>query len=148
MFPINDLTLYALHVTSVFHMLLMMLGLAERVVRAEQSLLQTVLRNLVENAVKYRSPADAEHPVTLTLEREDNQAVLTIANDIDPAVPFDRSRLFERHTRDATRGNHSSLGLGLYLVQRIIHDMQGSVVIAEVPAHQFILTLRLPTVAP
>lgn len=106
----------------------------------DAGLILTVLRNLLGNAARYRS----RDPVTVTLHRADAHAVLVVDNAIDASQYLDRERLFERFERGPTVSDKSGMGLGLYLVRRIVYDHAGEVAIAIAPADRFIITLKWP----
>jgi signal transduction histidine kinase len=116
---------------------------AECMVRGDWGLLTTALRNVLDNACKYRHPETSPIDVRLACD-EAGLITVTIGNDINPEVSLHRDELFERFTRGGTRGGRSGMGLGLYLVQRILHDHQGYAEIADTPANRFEIRLRLP----
>ena len=96
------------------------------IVRADKSLLQSALGNLLDNAVKYSSePAR----VKVTVERERDCARLTVK---DRGVGFEPQlapRLFERFQRGDAEQDRSrpGLGLGLYLTKEIVRLHGGEV---------------------
>lgn len=106
----------------------------------DAGLIFTVLRNLLGNAAKYRS-AD---PVAVSLWRAGGQAILVVGNAMASSKWSEPERLFERLERGPTAAGKSGMGLGLYLVRRIVHDHAGEVTIATEPADRFIITLKLP----
>ncbi|MGE5468025.1 MAG: ATP-binding protein [Ignavibacteria bacterium] len=84
-------------------------------VRADRELLRILLRNLVDNALRY-TPAGGR--VHLTVARSDGGAALTVA-DTGPGIPPEaRERAFERFARLAGQDIEGS-GLGLSIVRRI-----------------------------
>ncbi|WP_168926825.1 sensor histidine kinase [Nitrincola schmidtii] len=106
----------------------------------DAGLIFTVLRNLLGNATKYCS----HDTVLVTLNHAGEHAVLVIENAIDPHSVHDREKLFERWERGASVAGKSGMGLGLYIVRRIVQDHAGDVTIATVPSDRFIVTLKLP----
>ena len=82
---------------------------------------QAVLRNLLENAVRY-SPDGGS--VTLTAKRESGSLILTVS-DTGPGIPeSERSRVFDPFYRMAGTGR-TGTGLGLAIV-RTYADMTGA----------------------
>ena len=75
---------------------------------------------LLDNAIKYGAPGGA---ISLTLEQQDKQAVLTVSNPGKPIPPQQLSHLFERFYRaDASRGEQSGFGLGLSIAKTIAQE--------------------------
>ena len=88
--------------------------------------LRRMLRNLIENAMRY-----AKSGVDVTARREDGEAVLTVSDD-GPGIPAaDRERAFDRFVRlDDARSRDDSgtggAGLGLAIVRAIARTHGGS----------------------
>jgi signal transduction histidine kinase len=93
-------------------------------------LLQLLISNLVENALKY-SPKEA--PVTVTLERKGRHAGLSI-KDQGPGIPEEeKKRIFGKFYRtgqEATRRTKGT-GLGLYLCLKIARYHKASLKVAD-----------------
>lgn len=88
---------------------------------------ETVLTNLLDNAVKY-SPGP-RRPVRIGLDRSGNSAVLSI-EDEGIGVPEDEAqRIFERFYRPGSEMTRRSqgVGLGLYLVRSNVEALGGTV---------------------
>ena len=90
-------------------------------VRGDALLLQMLINNLLENAVKY-SPK--EMPVSATLKK-DNDLILLEIIDEGPGIPDEeKKKVFSKFYRignEATRKTQGT-GLGLYLCSKIAHD--------------------------
>ena len=85
--------------------------------------LRRLISILLDNAVKYG--AEGGH-ITLTLEKTDRQARLTVSNPGDPIPPEHLAHLFERFYRaDASRGEKSGFGLGLAIADTIAREHKG-----------------------
>ncbi|MDP5240560.1 ATP-binding protein [Uliginosibacterium sp. 31-16] len=83
--------------------------------------LRTLLRNVLDNAVKY-TPAGGV--VNMTLQREPEAIILRI-EDSGPGIPAEeRERLFERFQRGSSGQDAGGSGLGLAIV-RTIANRQG-----------------------
>lgn len=86
--------------------------------------LHQVVRNLVDNAARH-----ARSTVCVGVTRVDGHVVLNVDDDGAGIAPDDRQRVFERFTRldDSRRRNGGGAGLGLAVVERIVHAHGGRV---------------------
>ncbi|WP_054009083.1 sensor histidine kinase [Cypionkella psychrotolerans] len=103
------------------------------IIRADADQMTQVLTNLVENAVKYGSPAGAEVRVALAREQGPRGAQLRISvSDQGEGIdPFHIPRLTERFYRvDGHRSREKGgTGLGLAIVKHIVNRHRGRLVI-------------------
>ena len=117
--------------------------LAEGVtVMGDREKLRQVIAILLDNAVKYGAAGGA---ITLTLQKTDRQARLTVANPGEPIPPQQLRRLFERFYRaDASRGEQSGFGLGLPIAATIAAEHKGTLKAeSDAASTRFILMLPL-----
>lgn len=98
---------------------------SEAVVLADCDSLTRVLRNLLDNALKY-TPTGGEVKVSLSSSAD---RVLLKVSDTGPGIPEeDRKHLFERFWRGrASRRHTPGTGLGLYLCQQIVSLHKGTI---------------------
>jgi signal transduction histidine kinase len=110
-------------------------------VRADRDRLRIVLVNLLSNAVKY-----APEGSKVTVRAEEGPGTVTIAvRDQGPGIePRDAVRLFDRHQRGAYALRTPGLGLGLYIVRRIVELHEGQVTVDSQPGQGSTFTIRLP----
>jgi two-component system, OmpR family, sensor kinase len=85
-------------------------------VRGQPDALRILLRNLLENAVKY-TPASGR--VDVGFEMIDGQAVLTVEDSGPGIAAEDRARVFDRFFRAGDTLGESGNGLGLAIVKTI-----------------------------
>lgn len=111
-------------------------------VLGDREKLRQVIAILLDNAVKYGAAGGA---ITLTLQKTDRQARLTVANPGEPIPPQQLRRLFERFYRaDASRGEQSGFGLGLPIAATIAAEHKGTLKAeSDAASTRFILTLPL-----
>ncbi len=107
----------------------------------QAALLEQVLRNLVENAVRHARAA-----VDVSLGTVGTMAVLTVDDDGPGIPPWAREDAFRRFVRldgarDRTRGG---VGLGLAIVAEIVRVHSGSAEIDDSPTGGARLRVRLP----
>ena len=88
-------------------------------VNGDADRLSQIISNLLENAAKYTDPGGQ---ITVTIEQQDDQAVLRVRDSGIGIVPENLERIFEpfTHSHSALAGASSGLGLGLSLVRRMV----------------------------
>lgn len=124
------------------------------VVRASEETLETIVENLVENAVSF-SPADGAVSVRLT--RNGRWAELVVEDEGPGVDPANLDRIFERYfsQREPGRGmpegdasaqpaGSTHFGIGLWIVRRNIEAFGGQVSAENRPAGGFRMTVTLP----
>ena len=110
-------------------------------VLGEPTLLEQVVRNLLDNAVRH-----ASREVRVTLAEEDGQAVLTVDDD-GPGIPVEhREVVFQRFARlDSSRDRHDGgVGLGLAIVADIVRSHRGTVSVGDSGIGGARMTVWLP----
>lgn len=99
-------------------------------IKGDPLLLQILINNLLENAVKY-SPT--ESPLSVSLKQNSGDILLDVA-DQGPGIPDkEKKKIFERFYRignESTRTTKGT-GLGLYLCQRIAKDHHASIEVKD-----------------
>lgn len=115
-------------------------------VRADELLLDRVLSNLLDNAIKY-SPMDS----TITLRvAEDPDAAgsarLSVTDQGPGILPAEMERLFQPYSRLGTKttGGEHSVGLGLSLVKGWIESMGGRVGCESEPGRGAAFWISIP----
>jgi signal transduction histidine kinase len=93
-------------------------------------LLQLLVSNLLENALKY-SPRDA--PIALTLEKKGRHILLSV-KDQGPGIPDEEKKKifakFYRSGQESTRQTKGT-GLGLYLCRKIADDHKATLKVTD-----------------
>ncbi len=120
----------------------------EIVVRAGQDLMETVIENVIDNAVEI-SPAGAE--IKIDLRRAKGGAVL-IVRDRGPGIaPENLERIFERYVslRDRQKDDSDGaparhFGIGLWIVRRNLQSIGGQVWAENRPAGGLAIVMGLP----
>ena len=109
-------------------------------VTGDKDRLRHLISILLDNAVKYGAPGGT---ITLTLERTERQARLTVANPGDPIPPEHLPHRVERFYRaDSSRGEQSGFGLGLSIADTIAREHKGSLrAESDAVSTRFIFTL-------
>jgi two-component system OmpR family sensor kinase len=113
------------------------------IVRGDESLIETVFYQILDNATKY----SFEHErVFVEVAENRSQVVVTVRNTGPKINNEERERLFER----GFRGNQARLvtgsgsGWGLYIVSSVMKSLGGSAKIHTVSSGEVIVTLSFP----
>ncbi|TGE24418.1 HAMP domain-containing histidine kinase [Hymenobacter aquaticus] len=108
--------------------------------------LESILKNLVHNALKYRA-ADRAPLIHVRTQRQGAEVVLTVAdNGRGINLPRDRARLFQAFTRLTAEGEGA--GLGLHMIQSIIQQRGGTLDVSSTPGLGTTFTVTLPEAGP
>jgi len=86
----------------------------------DRAALETILRNLLDNAIKACKAGDG-HAITVKTEQSDGRLMLSVMDDGLGFSPEDASLMFEKFHRlgDELRRPTPGTGLGLYIVKRL-----------------------------
>lgn len=114
---------------------------------ADESRVDEVLVNLIDNAVKYSPDGGA---VRVSISSTEDAAVVAVGDEGIGIAPEDAARLFEKFHRVATDETRDigGTGLGLYIVRRIIEAHGGSVYVTSAPGAGSTFTVELPLAGP
>ena len=91
-------------------------------VMADESMLQRMLSNLLNNILKH-----ARSSFELSLSLKGDKTVLSFSNELRPDESLDTDRLFERTYRGDKARNGSGAGLGLYIVKLLAEKQNAAV---------------------
>lgn len=114
------------------------------VVHANSGMLGILIRNLVENAIRYTPP---EGKVDISLTRADHSIRLRVA-DSGPGIPEEeRQKVFARFYRSSEHegeNKEKGTGLGLAIVERICELLQAHIELGESSYHGLQVDVLLP----
>lgn len=114
-------------------------------VTADRLVLREAVTNVIDNAIKY-SPRDAS--VTIRVAREEDHAVLTVADE-GPGVPVElRERIFDRFFRldDARSRDRGGTGLGLAIAKWAVEVNGGRIAVADAPTRGSLFRITIPAI--
>ncbi len=118
----------------------------EALAQTDPVLLERIVRNLVDNAIKYT----AHGAIALAVEPRGRELAIAV-RDTGPGIPTaERERIFEEFyqignpERDRARG----LGLGLAIVRRLARLLGCEIELASVPGAGSTFTVRMPLAPP
>jgi PAS domain S-box-containing protein len=99
-----------------------------------------VVTNLLSNAVKY----GGGKPVDVEFGPRDDRAWLSVRDRGIGIEPADMSQIFERFERAVSSRNYGGLGLGLYIVKRIVESHGGTIRVESTPGEGSAFIVELP----
>ncbi|MFN3713058.1 MAG: 7TM-DISM domain-containing protein [Alcanivoracaceae bacterium] len=115
-------------------------------IQGDHELLLTMVNNIIDNAVKY-SPSGAAVGVAGYLD-DDGAVCLRVADD-GPGMSEDECRqVLDKYFRSEKALTVPGMGLGLYLVDRIIRLHDARLDINSTPGKGTVFTVRFPNIAP
>jgi signal transduction histidine kinase len=103
--------------------------------------LEQVFTNLLTNAVKYASPGEIR-----ILLQDQMESVRVVIEDDGPGIPREKHEtIFQRYERATTSPTIKGLGLGLYIVRKIITAHGGKIHVESAPGEGARFILELPS---
>lgn len=112
-------------------------------VTADPKRVGQILGNLISNAIKFSNPGGR---VVLSVRREPERALVSVADTGQGISPSDAERIFSRYEQaeaQATAGEHGS-GLGLSIAKKLIELHGGSIWVDSAPGEGALFTFALP----
>ncbi len=109
---------------------------------ADKGRLEQVFVNLYENAIKYSYP---DSPIFVTVEQQDNKAIIEVKNSCDVIPEKKLKTLFEKFVRlddEMTRTTRGT-GLGLFIVKGLVEAMNGIIELSSDEEFGFCATITL-----
>ncbi|HEY7061409.1 MAG TPA: HAMP domain-containing sensor histidine kinase [Chloroflexota bacterium] len=103
--------------------------------------LEQVVRNLVDNALKYTPPGGH---VTLAVRRVGDEAELTVRDDGVGIGPDDLPHVFERFYRAPAVRGRTGAGLGLAIAASLVEAHGGRIAVESIPGQGSSFTVCLP----
>jgi len=118
-------------------------------IQADPKLLAIIYQNLISNAVKYTRDNGR---VVISIKKANDEIVISVANNGEPILPEDRSKIFTKFFRasSAQMQDPDGNGLGLYIVKKIVENGGGRVWFTSEPGSDttFYIAFPLPGMRP
>ncbi|QEC68160.1 two-component sensor histidine kinase [Panacibacter ginsenosidivorans] len=113
-------------------------------IEGELMLLQMLINNLVENALKYSSK---DKPVWVKLYSDGN-AVLKVIDEGAGIQSSEKKKIFDKFYRsgDESVRTTKGTGLGLYLCKRIVKDHKGTISVEDNKPVGSVFTVTIPVI--
>ncbi len=106
----------------------------------DRARLEQVVTNLLANAVKY----GGGKPIHLVAARRNHAALLGVRDHGIGIAPEDRARIFQRFERADSARPYHGLGIGLWIVRRIVDAHRGSIEVESEPGKGAEFRVTLP----
>ncbi|HVK60969.1 MAG TPA: ATP-binding protein, partial [Bdellovibrionales bacterium] len=143
-FDLSELVKETLQELTVIHGERFVFQNEDRVVgQWDRKYLRRIIENLASNAVKYGTP---DTPITISLMRTKDKAVLDVHNSGESIAPADQITLFQqfRRTRKAVSGRQKGWGIGLTLVRGVVEAHGGTLSVESTPETGTVFGVYLP----
>ena len=112
-------------------------------VRADGRLVEQVLVNLVDNALKYTEPGSS---IAITARKSGSMALIQVSDD-GPGIPDgEKEKIFDKFYcgQHKIADNRRSLGLGLFLCRAIVEAHGGTIGVTDRDPHGAVFGFTLP----
>ena len=115
-------------------------------VSGDPLLMQILINNLIDNAVKYSPPAS---PVTIILRNEQRQGILEVCDEGAGIPKKERKRIFQKFYRVGNEDTRTTkgTGLGLYLCRKITEDHKMHLDVSDNQPRGTVFTVRFNILA-
>jgi signal transduction histidine kinase len=110
-------------------------------VTADPELLKTVLQNLFDNVKKYARPNSV---IDVRIASLADGVAIVIANHCVTSPGQHPEHLLKKNVRGANSNGADGIGMGLYIVKKLIQDMGGTTTLRFDTLDRFEITLHLP----
>lgn len=113
------------------------------IINADANMLERAIINLVDNAIKYTPNGGS---VEVSVQREDNQIVISVSDSGYGISPENQKHLFERHVR-IPRQEHKKIkgsGLGLFIVKSVAKRHGGDAWVRSVEGQGSTFYMSIP----
>ena len=102
--------------------------------------LRRVIQNVIKNGLDH-----GEKKISIELERNQNQAVLRISNQVAHSEQINIDHVFERFYKADAARSKTSTGLGLSIARGLVKRMNGEIG-AKIEENEFIVEMSFPIV--
>ncbi len=106
----------------------------------DRTRVEQIVTNLLSNASKY----GAGRPIEVTLDGDSEAVRLAVRDHGIGIAPQDHERIFHRFERAVSVRHYGGLGLGLWIVRRIVEALGGHISVESRPGDGSLFTVELP----
>ncbi len=108
--------------------------------RFDASRLEQMLTNLVSNAIRY----GAGKPIRVAMTESPDEVCITVRDQGMGIAREDQRRIFGRYERATSSRHFGGLGLGLFIVRRVVDAHHGTIEVSSEPGRGSTFVVRLP----
>ncbi|WP_245767859.1 ATP-binding protein [Stigmatella erecta] len=108
--------------------------------RYDRARFETVVRNLLDNALKYGQGK----PLRVRAWQEAGFSRLTVADQGMGIPPEDQARVFERFERAVPGSHYGGLGLGLWIARQVVEAHGGHIQVDSAPGQGTTFSVQVP----
>ena len=106
--------------------------------------IRKIVHSLISNALKYTSRNDS---ITVRLTSPETGKIRLAVSDTGKGIPVEaRNRLFEPFSQSVNDNEGFDTVLDLYLVQQLVHTMNGTIEVESELGHGTTFTIDIPTI--
>ena len=112
-------------------------------IKSDRLKIKEVIENLVSNAIKY---SEEKMEIRVSLKRSDNYVEISVKDQGPGFSDSDLKKIYGKFQRLSARptGNESSTGLGLFITQKIVNKLNGSIELETEPGKGSNFNIKLP----
>ena len=112
-------------------------------IQSDKYRMDTLLKNIIGNAVKYRNPDVKVQWVKVTVSSQNNTHIIRVSDNGIGISEKNMPKIFEMFYRGSSIV--SGTGLGLYICKEIIGRLEGTIEVESTPGKGSTFTLVVPT---
>jgi PAS domain S-box-containing protein len=112
-------------------------------VLADPGRLETILRNLLENAQRFSAP---ETPIEVTARQQGEEVIIAVTDQGIGIAPDDQPLIFDRFYRVEQMRKAEGTGLGLYITKRLVEAHGGRIWVESEAGKGSTFSFTLPTI--
>lgn len=109
---------------------------------SDKTLLFTILKNLIQNALKYKNESSKTAFITISISEEGNNVIIKIEDNGIGITEEDQKNVFRMFFRANNKSQGS--GLGLYTVKHCVKKLEGQIELESVAGKGTTFTLSIP----
>ncbi len=112
-------------------------------IQSDKYRMDTLLKNVIGNAVKYRNPDSLEHWVKVSVSSRNNQHIIRVSDNGTGITEKSMPKIFDMFYRGSS--SVSGTGLGLYICKEIVVRLEGTIEVESVYGVGSSFTITVPS---